>query len=119
MVVPDSADRAEVLFSAIRLALERKPEVKIEPLAAGGRKGFRMVMPERRSAGADPCRVVGRGEALRLLLRHDAARGGDARDGTRTRKKGGVTGHPLYQRLNDGPRLRRRLRAGSWTPAAW
>lgn len=101
VVVPDSADRADVLFSAIRLALGAA-EVKTEPLAAGERKGFRMVMPER----GPPVPIH---SAWWIDGKHFVFYFGTMRPETVMRemdanaKKGGVTGHPLYQRVNKDP----------------
>jgi hypothetical protein len=100
-IIPGAADDADVIFSAIRLAMNAG-ETKTEALGVGDRKGFRMVMPER----GPPLPIHG---AWWVEGKHFVFYFGTMRPEAVMREmdanaqKGGVTAHPLYQRVNANP----------------
>jgi hypothetical protein len=104
VIVPDSAGQADVLFSTVRL-LFQAVEVPVEQLPADmNRKGFQMVLPQD-----------GRGPPIPLHAawwvegKHFVFYGGTMKPAkvmsemAANAKKGGVTGHPLYQRVHKDP----------------
>jgi hypothetical protein len=103
VVVPDSADQADVLFSAIRLAL-RAGEADVEKLAAdAGRTGFRLVPPK--NAGPPfPIHAAWWVEGKHFVLYAGTMKvEAVLREVAANAAKGGVTGHPLYQRVKKDP----------------
>jgi len=103
VVVPDVADQAEVLFSAVRLAM-RAGENQIEKLPAdSGRTGFRFTAPQQ--AGPPfPIHAAWWVEGKHFVLYAGTMKPETViREVAANGKKGGVTGHPLYQRVNANP----------------
>jgi hypothetical protein len=104
VVVPDVGPRAESLFAAVRLAT-KQAEVQIEAFEAHGRKGFRYV-PEKNGDGGPPVQVHAAwwaegGHFVFYVgtMKPDAA----VAEVAANPKKGGVTGHPLFQRVRKNP----------------
>jgi hypothetical protein len=95
IIVPDAGDRAEAIFGSLRL-LMRKADAKVEPLDAGGRKGFRVPVP-----GDGPIQphvawwVEGRHFVFYAGTRKPTAVIGEM---TASAQRGGLTKHPLYRR---------------------
>jgi hypothetical protein len=111
-IVPDVGDKSEVLFAALRLAFS-SGDSKIVPFAVGNHKGFKVKQDEERD---DPPRQVRRGfiqipdvpvslqmawwtEGKHFVLyigttKPEAMMGEVAANSA----KGGVIGHPLFQR---------------------
>ena len=97
VIVPDVGDKAEVLYGSIRL-LMRKGENQVEPFAANGRKGFRFVVPQE---GAPPFPVHSAWWAEgKHFVFYTGTRPVETvmTEMTANAAKGGVTGHPLFQR---------------------
>ncbi|HEY1187616.1 MAG TPA: hypothetical protein VGE74_08150 [Gemmata sp.] len=97
IIVPNSADRADVLNGSIRL-LMRKGENKVEAFEAKGRKGFRFV-PPKEGAPPVPLHSAWWSEGKHFVFyfgtrKPEAIMDEFAANAT----KGGVTGHPLFQR---------------------
>ncbi len=97
VIVPGAADKADVLNGSLRL-LMKKGDYKVEPFAADGRKGYRLVPPKENPypvqlhaawwiEGKHFVFYVGtrQPEVVRDEMAANVA-------------KGGVTAHPLYQR---------------------
>jgi hypothetical protein len=101
VMVPDVGDSAEVIFAAIRLVV-KKYEIKIEPFAAAGRNGFRFTgMKEEPSL---PIKAAWWMEGKHFVfyagtMKPEAV----VAEMTANVAKGGVTGHPLYQRCGKNP----------------
>lgn len=95
VIVPDVGDRAETLFGAIRLLL-RQGNDEVEPLpAAAGRKGFSFVQKDRGNPVRAGWWVEGRHFVFYVgSTPVDAAIGSLQTNAA----KGGLTGHPLFQR---------------------
>lgn len=107
-IIPGAAGDADVLFSTIRLAIgafeNKAGENLIEKLPAdGGRVGFRFSAPKQ---GGPPFPVH---SAWWVEGKHFVFYFGTMRPEAVMREmaahsqKGGVTGHPLYQRVNQDP----------------
>lgn len=102
VIVPDSAQRAEVLFATFRQLLA-KSDSKIEPFAVAERKGFRIAQPD----GADSASSTS--IAWWLEGKHFVFYVGTVKlDATlnsmaANAKKGGITGHPLFQQCIKSP----------------
>ena len=103
VIVPDAGDRADVLFSAIRL-LMRAGENHIEKLPAdSGRTGFQFTVAK---PGGPPFPIHA---AWWVEGKHFVIYAGTMRPDVVMKevagnaKKGGITGHPLYQRINKDP----------------
>jgi hypothetical protein len=94
-LVPDAGDRAEAIFGSLRL-LMRKADAKVEPLDAGGRKGFQVPIP-----GGGPVQPH---VAWWMEGKHFVFYAGTRKptaviaEMSTSKEKGGVTAHPLYQR---------------------
>jgi hypothetical protein len=103
VVVPDAGDRAEVLFATIRLAM-RATDNKVEPFAAAGRTGFRFAHSD--DGGGLPLPIQA---AWWLEGKHFVFYAGTmkpekvAAEIDANVKKGGITGHPLFQRITKDP----------------
>ncbi|HEV3437909.1 MAG TPA: hypothetical protein VG122_11145 [Gemmata sp.] len=101
VIVPDVAEKAEAFNAAIRLLL-KKGELKSEPFAAAGRNGFRLAaLPE---GPAVPIQAAWWVEGKHFVfyagtMKPEAVVG----ELTANAAKGGVTGHPLYQRCSKNP----------------
>ncbi len=97
VIVPDIGDKADVLYGSIRLAM-RKGDNQVEAFAANGRKGYRFVVPKE---GAPPYPVH---SAWWVEGKHFVFYVGTWKpevvmsEMAANVAKGGVTGHPLYQR---------------------
>lgn len=97
VIVPDVGAKADVLFGSLRL-LMRKGENKIEPFEAGGRKGVQFVAPKD---GGPPFSlhsawwVEGKHFVFYVGTRKPAA---VIEEMQANAAKGGLTGHPLFQR---------------------
>jgi hypothetical protein len=95
VIVPDVGDRAEVIFGTLRLVVN-KAEMKIEPFEASGRKGFRLVLPQ--DAGV-PLSVAWWVEGKHFVFYAGTRKPAAVIAEMQTNAtKGGVTGHPLFQR---------------------
>ncbi|HJZ57910.1 MAG TPA: hypothetical protein VKE74_23335, partial [Gemmataceae bacterium] len=96
LIVPDVGDQAPILFSTLRLLNRQFGESDLEPLPpAAGRTGFRFVM---RDPGS-PLRAGWWTEGKHFVLYVGTVAVEDAIKGmTANAAKGGVTGHPLFQR---------------------
>jgi hypothetical protein len=96
VIVPDVGDQAAILFSTLRLLTRTIGESDPEPLPpAVGRTGFRMVF---RDPG-NPIRVGWWVEGKHFVIYAGTVSVEDAIKGTTANAaKGGVTGHPLFQR---------------------
>lgn len=115
VIVPDVGDKAEVLFSTIRLLMP-PAENTIEPLAVAGRKGFRFVPDEQNRGPTLPLLVI-RGHDTPVPVHaawwvegpHFVFYIGTTKPESivlemmANGKKGGITGHPLYQRVRKDP----------------
>jgi hypothetical protein len=105
VVVPDAGDRAEAIFASIRLLL-RQAEYKIEPFTAAGRKGFRFSQGDGPPPGGLPIQIHA---AWWLEGKHFVLYAGTMKpeavvaEVEANARKGGVTGHPLYQRVQKNP----------------
>jgi hypothetical protein len=96
VIAPDAGDKAEVFNGSLRL-LFKKMEVKIEPLAAGGRKGFQLVI----DAGDAPVKphVAWWTEGKHFVFYAGTRKPAVVIDEMKAAaSKGGLTGHPLFQR---------------------
>lgn len=97
VIVPNSADQADVLFGSIRL-LMRKGANKIEAFAANGRKGYQFVPPKD---GAPPFPVYNAWwtEGPHFVFYAGTRAPEVVMDElTANATKGGATEHPLFQR---------------------
>ncbi|QJW94577.1 hypothetical protein [Frigoriglobus tundricola] len=95
VIVPDVGDRADVIYGSLRL-LFRKVEEKIEPFEAGGRKGFRLNLP---SDGPVHPHVAWWVEGKHFVFYTGTRKPADVIAEMATNAtKGGLTGHPLFQR---------------------
>ncbi|HEV3384457.1 MAG TPA: hypothetical protein VG097_06555 [Gemmata sp.] len=100
VVVPDVAENAETFFAAIRLLL-KKAEYKIEPFAFSGRNGFRFKAPE---GPAVPLHAAWWVEGKHFVIYAGTMKPeAVVAEMTANVAKGGVTGHPLYQRCGKNP----------------
>jgi hypothetical protein len=101
VIVPDVGENADVFFAATRLAI-KKLHLEVEPFAAAGRKGFQF-SPKN---GGPPIPLVA---AWWQEGKHFVFYAGTMKpeavvaEMTANVAKGGVTGHPLYQRCNKDP----------------
>jgi hypothetical protein len=95
VIVPDAADKAEVLFGGIRL-LVRKADERIDPLPpALDRKGFTLVYGDK----SNPVRIAWWLEGKHFVFYAGSAAVESAVKGVRDNAaKGGLMSHPLYQR---------------------
>ncbi|AMV23082.1 hypothetical protein VT84_01630 [Gemmata sp. SH-PL17] len=95
VIVPDSGDKAEVLFGSLRL-LMRKAEAKIESLSVKGRKGFQLGIHDE---GPVSLNVAWWVEGKHFVF-YTGTRKPEAiiTEMEANAKKGGITGHPLFQR---------------------
>ena len=95
VIVPGAGDKAEVIYGSLRL-LFKKGELKIEPFAADGRKGFRLDTP---TDGPIALNIAWWVEGTHFVFyagtRKPAA---VVAEMAANAAKGGVTGHPLFQR---------------------
>lgn len=95
VVVPGAGDKAEVIYGALRLLL-KKADAKVEPFEAGGRKGFRLDVPQEGPIAANVAWwVEGKHFVFYVGTRKPVAVIGEMQANA---AKGGVTGHPLFQR---------------------
>ncbi len=96
LIVPNVGDKAEILYGTLRLAM-RNFNYPVEPFAANGRKGFRVTPPDRGAPFTVHAAWWVEGKHFVFYI------------GTRTPQtimtdmtfhasKGGMTGHPLFQR---------------------
>lgn len=96
VIVPNVGDKADVLFGTFRL-LTRKMEEKVEPFEIDGRKGVRLLVPN--NGGPIQPHVAWWSEGKHFVFyagtrKHSAVIAEMQANAT----KGGVTGHPLFQR---------------------
>jgi hypothetical protein len=92
VIVPDVGDRADILFGTMRLVM-KKLDAKVEPF---GKKGFQI-----RAEGNGPIQLHAAwwSEGPHFILYAGSRKPGDvAAELTANVAKGGVTGHPLFQR---------------------
>jgi len=103
VIVPDAAEQAHVLFAAIRLVM-RAGESNIEKLPAEtGRTGFRFTLPQR-GGPPIPLQAAWWGEGKHFVLYAGTMRPEVViKEVTANAAKGGITGHPLYQRVHKDP----------------
>jgi hypothetical protein len=95
VIVPDVGEKAEVIFGTLRL-LMRKAEAKLEPFTADGRKGFRLDLPQDGPISLNVAWwVEGKHFVFYVGSRKPAA---IVSEMSANVAKGGVTGHPLFQR---------------------
>jgi hypothetical protein len=96
LIVPDVGDKAPILFSTLRLINRKLGEGEAEPLpAATGRTGFRFVS---RDPG-NPIRAGWWVEGKHFVVYLGTVAVEDAIGGLAANAaKGGMTGHPLFQR---------------------
>lgn len=97
VIVPNAAEKADVLHGSIRLLMHRA-DGKVEAFAAKGRKGFQLVVPKE-GKGPVPLNAAWWAEGKHFVFyagtrKPEAVMDEFAANAT----KGGVTGHPLYQR---------------------
>ena len=115
--MPDCAEQADVLFSAIRL-LMRTGENNIEKLPAGtGRTGYQFNVPKQNGPMV-PIHAAWWVEGKHFVfyagtMRTEAV----IKEVAANAKKGGVTGHPLYPAHATRTPALSRWRAGSLMPA--
>ncbi|HEX4607868.1 MAG TPA: hypothetical protein VH092_06670 [Urbifossiella sp.] len=95
VVVPDAADRANVVFGTLRI-LMTQGRMAVEPLPpAVGRTGFFAADPDK----GNPVRMAWWVEGKHVVFYAGTAEPATAaRDLAANAKAGGVTGHPLFQR---------------------
>ncbi len=95
ILVPDAGDRADVIFGSLRL-LFRKAEEKIEPFEISGRKGFRLNLPADGPVHPHAAWwVEGKHFVFYFGTRTPAV---VISEMATNATKGGLTGHPLFQR---------------------
>jgi hypothetical protein len=95
VIVPDVGEKAEVFFGTLRLLL-KKVDAKVEPFEAAGRKGFRLDLPADGPIAPNVAWwVEGKHFVFYAGTRKPAAVVAEMRANV---AKGGVTGHPLFQR---------------------
>ncbi len=94
-IVPDAADRAQVVFGTLRLLFKQNGQ-SVEPLPeAFGRAGFRVADEGR----ANPLRTAWWVEGKHVVFYAGTADPAAVAKGMAANAKaGGVTGHPLFQR---------------------
>ena len=96
VIVPNVGEKAEVIYGTLRL-LMNKAEAKMEPFEAGGRKGVRLIV----DSGGAPVQfhsawwVEGKHFVFYAGTRKPITVIGEMQANA---AKGGVTGHPLFQR---------------------
>jgi hypothetical protein len=93
VIVPNAGDKAEVFYGSLRL-LMNKADYKVEPFEAGGRKGHRLVLSPENALNA-AWWVEGKHFVFYAGTRKPAVVIGEMQANA---AKGGVTGHPLFQR---------------------
>lgn len=97
VIVPGAAEKADVLHGSIRL-LMHKGENKVEAFEANGRKGFRFVVPKE-GRPPFPVHAAWWAEGKHFVFYAGTRNPEAVMDEFRTNAaKGGVTGHPLFQR---------------------
>lgn len=95
VIAPGVGDKAEVINGSLRL-LFKKGEMKIEPLVAGTRKGFQLVIE---GSGPIQPHVAWWVEGKHFVFYAGTRKPGVVIDEMQAAvAKGGVTGHPLFQR---------------------
>ncbi len=95
VMVPGAGDKAEVFYGTLRL-LMKKADGKIEPFEANGRKGFRLDIP---ADGPLPLNVAWWVEGKHFVFYVGTRKPGVViAEMSANVAKGGVTGHPLFQR---------------------
>jgi hypothetical protein len=93
VIVPGAGEKAEVIYGSLRLLL-KKADYKVEPFEVGGRKGFRLALSPENALNA-AWWVEGKHFVFYAGTRKPAAVIGEMQVNA---TKGGVTGHPLFQR---------------------
>ncbi len=95
VIVPEAGDKAEVFYGSLRL-LFKKAELKVEAFEAGGRKGFRLDIPKE---GPVELNVAWWVEGKHFVFYAGTRKPGTVIGEMQTNAaKGGLTGHPLFQR---------------------
>jgi hypothetical protein len=102
LVVPDAAERAEVILAATRLVLTAEAKTRLEPFEIAGRKGFAITPEEAEPRGSrfTACWTEGK----HVVFYTGTAKLEDTITGMEANaKKGGITGHPLFQKCKKDP----------------
>lgn len=95
VMVPDAGDKAEVFYGTLRLLL-KKADAKVTAFEAGGRKGFQLDIP---AEGPLPLNVAWWVEGKHFVFYAGTRKPAVViAEMSANVAKGGVTGHPLFQR---------------------